>query len=258
MSDKVPLYDAFGDEYDVMVNWAERLRREAPFLDGLLRRAGGRRVLDLGSATGHHAAHFATLGYRVVGVDPSVEMVERARRNVGEGANPEFLQGGFGELQEKAGGGFDAVFCLGNTLPHVRSQQELETALRDAASVLRRGGFLVIQQLNYDRILALRQRFLGVTGGQRGDREYVFFRFYDYEADSLVFNVLIQQRPCGGNWEWRVESTRLLPILSTQLRETLMHAGFTRVTTQGSYAGELFNPLESNDLVVVAYHGSAE
>ncbi len=257
MSDKVPLYDRFG-EYDVMVNWQERLQKEAPFLLGLLRRAGARRVLDVGCGTGRHAIHLAEQGFEVLGADPSQEMIERARQNARGRAGVQFAQAGFGSLREAAQGDFDAVLCLGNTLPHIRSQSDLVAALVDMAAVLRPGGLLVVQQLNYDRILAQRQRFLGLTEAKRDEREYVFFRFYDFEGEAVTFNVLIMERAAGGAWSWRVEATRLQPILSTQLCESLVRTGFARFSLQGSMAGEGFNPLSSNDLVVVGYFGEPE
>jgi SAM-dependent methyltransferase len=255
VSQPVPLYDSFSDEYDVMVNWQERLARETPFLLERLRANGARRVLDVGSATGHHAAHLAALGFKVAGVDPSGAMVERARALATGSQGLEFVQAGFGGLRTALSGEFDAVLCLGNTLPHVGSQDGLLRALEDIVAVLRPGGQLVVQQLNYDRILARRQRFLGQTAGATAEREFLFFRFYDYGDDGLTFNMLIQQRPKGGAWEWRLESTRLYPVLSSHLAEALARSGFGEVGYWGNYAAERFDPLESNDLIVVARKG---
>lgn len=255
MSERVPLYDAFSDEYDVMVNWPERLTRETPFLQRHLGQLEGRRLLDVGSATGHHAAHLAALGYTVVGVDPSAQMVARARALFGDRERVEFTQAGFGGLRAALAGEFDAVLCLGNTLPHVGSNEGLLAALADVSAVLRPGGALVVQQLNYDLILAGRKRFLGQTEGATVGREYLFFRFYDYDRDGLTFNMLIQQRAKGGTWEWRLESTRLHPVLSSHLTQTLGRIGFTELTLFGNYTGEPFDALESNDLIVVARKG---
>ena len=257
MSEAVPLYDSFA-EYDAMVNWEERLRRESPFLQGLLRRVGARRVLDVGCGTGRHAIHLAEQGFEVVGVDPSQQMIERAVANAGDIAGASFTRAGFGELRATVEGTFDAIICLGNTLPHILSQGDLVGALDDMAAMIRPGGVLVVQQLNYDRILAQRQRFLGLTEGKRGDTEYLFFRFYDFEGEAVTFNLAIMSRRGGGAWEWRVESTRLQPILSTQLCESLMRSGFVRLVSHGSFAGEPYNPLSSNDLVVVGYYGEPD
>ena len=68
---------------------------------------------------------------------------------------------------------------------------------RDLAAVLRPGGVLVVQQLNYDRILTQGQRFLGLSSGQAGGSEYLFFRFYDYAPGQLTFNMVIMRRDAG-------------------------------------------------------------
>lgn len=256
MNDQVPLYDAFGEEYDVMVDWDERLKNETPFLRAQLERVGARRLLDVGSATGRHAVHLASLGYEVVGADPSAVMVRRAEANARGAAGVRFVRAGFGGLRAATEGAFDAALCLGNTLPHVRSQADLLGSLRDIAAVLRPGGLLVVQLLNYDRILAEGRRFLGLTQGAAAGREYLFFRFYDYHEGGLTFNVAILQRAGPGSWGWRVESTRLQPVLSSQLEESLAATGFGSVHLYGSYGGEAYRALTANDLIVVAERAS--
>lgn len=252
MAEQVPLYDSFSAEYDVMVSWSGRLQRETPFLEVELRRVGARRLLDVGSGTGWHAIHLAGLGYETVGVDPSAEMVRRAEANAAGKPNVRFVQAAFGGLAKAVGERFDAVLCLGNTLPHALGQEGLQSALADMAAVLRPRGILVVQQLNYDRILSRGQRFLGLSTGESGGSEYLFFRFYDYAPGVLTFNIVIIRRDDQNGWQHRVESTRLQPILSTQLAETLTRSGFAGTRLFGSYEGEAFRPLDSNDLIAVA------
>lgn len=251
MTRGVPLYDAFGADYDAMVSWPDRLARESPFLTKALESVGARRIIDLGSATGHHSLHFARQGYDVVGVDPSEEMVRLARAQAGD-SNVSFLVGGFGGLRASLEGEFDAVLCLGNTLPHVPDQASLQSALADIMAVLRPGGLLIVQQLNYDRIMTTRQRFLGLSQGRRDHAEYLFFRFYDYLPTGLAFNVVIMRREADGTWQHRVESTYLQPILSTQLTSTLAETGFVDVRLYANYDGEAFSPLSANDLILTA------
>jgi glycine/sarcosine N-methyltransferase len=255
MPEQVPLYDSFSAEYDVMVSWPERLARETPFLRTHLAEAGAQSVLDLGCGTGRHAIHLATLGYDVVGVDPSSEMIRRAEANASGRTGVRFRQAGFGELAGRLGGPFDAVVCLGNTLPHALGQEGLASALADIAVVLRPDGVLIVQQLNYDRILACGQRFMGLSQGQADGAEYLFYRFYDYAPGVLTFNVVIMRQDAQGGWQHRVESTQLQPVLSSQLLATLDGAGFTTPRLCGSYAAEPYRPLESNDLIVVARRG---
>ncbi len=251
MSERVPLYDDFSESYDVMVSWEERLGREGPFFRKLLDSNGARRVLDVGCATGGHVLSFAEMGLEAVGADPSAEMIRLAEARAAGRAGVRFVQAGFGELAERAGGGFDAVTCLGNTLPHAVTRRDLDRALLDMAATLRPGGLLAIQLLNYDRILKERRRFLGASSGTRDGVEYLFFRFYDFDGAALTFNVVTFKKE-DGRWGFQVGSTRLRAITRRELAESLGAAGFVDARWLGSYSEEPFDPEESGDLIVVA------
>lgn len=251
MAEKVPLYDDFSQSYDVMVSWDERLDREEPFFRQLFDLNGASRVLDVGCATGGHVLRFAQIGLEAVGADPSAEMIRLAEERAGGRPGVHFVQAGFGELSERAGSGFDSVTCLGNTLPHAVTRAFLDRALADMAATLRSGGTLAIQLLNYDRILRERRRFLGVSSGIRDEVEHLFFRFYDFGADELTFNVVTLKKE-GGAWSFQVGSTPLRPITRSELAEALDGAGFANARWLGSYSGEPFDAESSNDLVVIA------
>ena len=235
-----------------MVAWRERLDREEPFFRALFRQIDARMVLDVGCATGGHVLRFADMGLEAVGVDPSGEMVRLARERAAGRAGVRFLQAGFGALSRRVGTGFDVVTCLGNTLPHVSTRSRLERALSDMARTLRTGGLLAIQQLNYDRILQERRRFLGVSSGVSKGTESLFFRFYDFDGPRLVFNLVTFTREKSGTWSFQVGSTRLLPIRKEELGRALAGAGFGAVEWYGSYDRDAFDPASSDDLIAVA------
>jgi SAM-dependent methyltransferase len=113
---EVPLYDRFAAGYDLMTDWEARLKSEAGFLRQLFERFQVHTVLDAACGTGQHAIEFARWGLEVTGTDLSGPMIDRARENAG--ALPvRFLVVGLGEHRQKAAGPFDAVTCLGNSLP---------------------------------------------------------------------------------------------------------------------------------------------
>ncbi len=247
------LYDTFGADYDIMVDWHGRLEWELPCILKLLPEPECGEILDVGSATGYHARALADHGYTVVGLDPSEVMVERARALTAGGVDVSFLVGGLGAVSGAVSGRqFAAALCLGNTLPHLPSLQALNQAFADLGAALQSGAALVIQQLNYDRIMRHRQRFLGQTVVQRDDEVHIFFRFYDFGEDRLSFNVLIQQKDAAGNWHWRIGNTELTPFTAEQVMAALEENGFRVTQLLGSYGGEVFSAELSNDLVLVA------
>ncbi|MGD8795064.1 MAG: class I SAM-dependent methyltransferase, partial [Anaerolineae bacterium] len=251
MPPEVPLYDALAADYDRFVDWQARLAHEMPFFDDLFAGRGVRRVLDAACGTGHHALALARRGYQVAGADLSAAMVERARANAATaGLEVNFAVAGLGDLHS-LGQTFDAVICLGNSLPHLLTDEEMAQALADFAAVLRPGGLLVVQNRNFDRVWARQERFMGPQSHRQGDEEWLFVRFYDYGAETLTFN-MVRLRRNGETWRQDVQSTELRPIFHRQLAADLAAAGFGRVDLYGGYDAAPFDAEESGDLLAVA------
>lgn len=253
---RVPLYDQLSEVYDRFVDWPARLAFELPFLEKVLREAGACRVLDAACGTGQHAVALAKAGFDVVGADLSRPMVEAARRSAEKaGVRAEFMVAGFGELSQKLAGPFDALLCLGNSIPHVNDLAHLEAVLRDFRAVLRPGGLLLIQQRNFDAVLRRRERFLPPQANAEGEDEWLFFRYYDFLGDGrLRFNmVMVHRAPAGDTCQ--MDSTLLLPVTSEQLLSACVKAGFTDLVLYGSMKGEPFDPEHSGDLVLVGRAG---
>jgi 2-polyprenyl-3-methyl-5-hydroxy-6-metoxy-1,4-benzoquinol methylase len=248
------MYDAFSADYDRFVNWDERLATELPFIERALRSASARRVLDAACGTGMHAIALAQRGYEAVGADLRAGMIERARANaVAAGAEVRFEVAGFGELSARVGSGFDAVLCLGNSLPHVLTMEAWHATLSDFANCLRPGGLLLIQNRNFDRIAACRERWMEPQARQEGRTEWLFLRFYDFEVDgTLTFNLVTLRRERAGTWNQGIATTRLRPLRRDELVAALTAAGFGEITCGGDMQGAPFDLETSGDLMVTA------
>jgi len=253
------MYDAFSSDYDRFVNWPERLRMELPFILELLAPLGGQaRVLDAACGTGMHALALAQQGYRVVGTDLSSGMIERARANAVEaGGQVEFVVACFGELapvlrsEVLLDPPFDAVLCLGNSLPHLLSPEDLEAALLDFSACLRPGGQLLIQSRNFDAVMAQHLRWMEPQSYLEGQSEWIFVRFYDFEAQGLItFNIITLHREGRGDWAQNLVTTQLRPLLHAELTGALAQAGFQGLTSHGNMAGAAFDPVTSGNLVL--------
>lgn len=254
------MYDTFSSDYDRFVNWQNRLAAEMPFIERLLASYGrGARVLDTATGTGMHAIALARQGFSAAGADLSTGMIERARSNAQRlDAAVDFKVAGFGELERVFGAqSFDAVLCLGNSLPHLLDPRTLLAALRDFAAVLRPGGLLLVQSRNFDAVMASQERWMEPQShreqGPAGVEEWVFLRFYDYLADGLInFNILTLKRTGEAPWQQTVSSTRLYPLREGDLTGVLKAAGFTGVELYGSMAGDPFMAEQSGNLVTAA------
>ena len=249
---KTDLWDTLSANYYRFVNWEQRLAREMPFLDSHLASHGARRVLDVACGTGHHTIALAQRGYEVVGTDISEGMVRQARQNAeSASASAVFHQAGFGHLREAVKEPFDALLCLGNSLPSVITEEALGGALADMAGLLVPGGLIIIQNLNYDRVWPRRERFMPLQTYQQGEEEWLFFRFMDFHQYTLTFNMVVLHRD-GEMWDYEAGATELRPILSKDLNRLLERSGLTNVDFYGDYDQNPYQQDTSGDLIVVA------
>ncbi len=249
-----PMYDAFSADYDRFVDWEGRLAAEMPFLERQLQMVNARRVLDAACGTGVHAIALAKRGHEVVGADLSAGMIEQARGNAVDAPEVRFQVAGFGELRPRVGNGFDAVLCLGNSLPHALTPERLAAALDDFAACLRHGGLLLIQNRNFDAVLRERDRWMGPEGHREGETEWLFLRFYDFEPSGLLtFNIVRLRREGGAGWSQRITSTQLWPQRQEELTEALVAAGFEAITCFGDLRGAPFDAGSSPNLVLAAH-----
>ncbi len=248
----VPLYDDMGADYDRFVDWESRLAFELPALLKILSGHKARRVLDAACGTGRHAIALAQRGLDVAGADLSKAMVEQARRNAAAaGVDVPFYQAGLGELAKYLTGPFDAILCLGHSLPHLLSAAEVQAALDDFAQLLRPGGVLLLQDRNDERLLAQGQRFLPLSTHREGGDEWLFLRFLDLSPERIFFHIITLRRH-GQEWTYHVSTTSHRPLFKAELEADLARSGFADVSFYGGWNMAPFDAATSGDLVAVA------
>lgn len=249
------MYDTFSSEYDRFVNWKNRLGVEIPFLEKILHEAGARKVLDTACGTGMHAIALAQAGFDTVGADFSAGMVDQARVNAAAaGTAVQFEVAGFGELEKTFGReSFDALLCLGNSLPHVSGNEQLLTTLADFTACLEPGGVLILQNRNFDAVMEKKMRWMEPQSAREAGEEWIFQRFYDFDPDGMInFHILSLHRVGDGEWQQTIRSTRLFPLLKEPLTEALKGSGFEEIRYYGDMTGSSFDAHNSGNLVIAA------
>jgi len=257
MDNPTDFYDALAPMFDVMTDWDARLAAEGPFLKSVLEGAGARRVLDAACGSGGHALWLARQGYEVTGADVSPVMIALAQQKAAaDGLGVPFVVSDLANLQASAV--YDAVLCLGNSLPHLLTQDDLVAALRGMAGVLRPGGTLVLQNLNYDLRWQKQPRWFMAQGGVLDGQEVLVWRFADYDAPAgrIAFHIALFRKDAP-NWKVEVHTTPHRPLFQADLLAALTDAGFIEPRAYGRMAQphEAFDVSRSGDLVVVAKKG---
>ncbi len=241
-------YDGLATDYDLMTGFEKRFVRERPFFRHLVGRDGIGTALDAGCGTGFHSLLLAQLGVKVTAVDISKKMLARLSTHAHAMHLPvSVVHSSFQDLDANVHGTFDALFSLGNSLAHLLSREELSCVLKNFARVLRPGGKLYLQNLNYDRVLQTRDRVQNVTE-QDG---VTFVRFYDYLPDRIRFNVLVLRRGADGI-DSELHGVDIRPLTRSELVKELAQAKFSAVAAYGGISMEEFHPESSKDLLIQA------
>ena len=175
-------------------------------------------------------------------------MLERARA-LTDGENPRFVAGGLADLGAQSGP-FDLIAILGNTLAYVENPRELRAVLRHCYHALAQHGVLVVQMLNYAKILDQEDLWLPVVERKTEDTHYLFLREYRRQKKHVEFSLIALQQ--GESWHLQLERSRHFPVIPDLFIRKLLKAGFNFFNFYADYAGAPFDPDQSGSLVAVA------
>lgn len=253
MLTEIEFYNRLAEFFDVMTDWQSRLAFEMPFLEEILKQRAAQSVLDCACGTGWHAIALAQRGYDAAGADASTGMIERARANAARlrVAVP-FAVAPFQSLRKAFEMSFDALLCLGNSFPHVVAEPAALASLKEMRACLRPGGVLLLHNLNYDKRWKEKPRWFAVNSGVLNGRETLVWRFADYGAELVTFNIALFSKSDANAWSVEVQSTLQRPYSKQALGDLCHAAGFSRMEFYGDLQGRPFDPDRSGDLVLVA------
>jgi len=237
-------YDALASTYDSMTGFKARLERSRSELEAPVRKNGITVAVDMGCGSGVIALALERLNVSSLGIDISPDMIEKAKENASSlNMNSSFVTGDFLYPGIADHGKPDAVFCLGNALPHVYDTVQLVMVFTHWKSCLNPGGRVFLQLLNYQRILTERERIVAVRKSPEG----MLLRFYDFTSPRITFN-LLEITDTGEGLKHDLRSTLLFPMLRSDITETARRAGFTDISFYSDLSLRPFTE-ESRDLV---------
>lgn len=215
--------------------------KEMAFIAGQV--SGRKNLLDLGCGTGNKTVHCAGAVARITAVDLDPGMIARAKAdNARLNIEYEVLDMTLVGVRFPANT-FDAVICLGNTLVHLENLDAVTAFLGGVRACLARDGVLVLQILNYDRILDNGVRELPLLESAHA----VFSRRYSREGNRLHFHTALRLKQTG---ECHDNDVPLYPLRRAELEGALSRTGFPKPALYGNYQGDPFTA-ESFALIAV-------
>ncbi len=247
-------------EYRRLIAWEGRIAREGPWLDRLREDAPSARVLDVGCGTGEHVAFFSRAGADALGLDASESMIATARDHERAGEGRFLLGDVLDPPPELEGASFGLVICLGNMLPHILEDADLDRFVAQITHWLAPGGSFLLQILGYERILRHGIRALPVNVrpgdvGEEGEEEIVFLRLMRAAAGGrILFFPTTLTLSADSEEPVAVRTTRRVLLRAwtpADLVPRAEAAGLT-VSLHGDMQGGPYDPDTSVDLVLHA------
>lgn len=249
------VYSNLAPVYDYFIDWDARIRREDSFYQHLFQERLATSILDIGCGTGGHALHWAAMGYNVVGLDSSREMIEHAqKRGEEEELDIEFQCLPMTDFASRINQKFDGVVCLGNNIAHLLEADHVKKLFTETIASMKETGVAIFHTLNYYRILEHKRRDFPAKSRIVGDKEYLFLRYYNFMTPLLDFHFVTAVKE-NGEWTSKGYQLKHYPWRQEELLPLAKEAGFTQVMSYGGYDFSEFDPLTSNDLLLVCELG---
>ncbi|SIQ08799.1 Methyltransferase domain-containing protein [Alkalispirochaeta americana] len=245
------LYQAIAVEYSSLFpSSPEKIR----CIESRLTATRAQTILDIGCASGEFTRRLESPHRTITGLDLDDAMISEARLQAGASQNVTFVQGEMKTYLKQSGPAtWDALLCLGNTIAYLTDADELLEFLTQALRVLRPGGYLAIQILNYSNP-EIRPGFifpLVESARLRFSRRYISPGEIPSDENSPYPGFPARppsSTPGGGyGFETRVidkktgeslqDCHRHSPFPSTTLATIARKAGFCKTEIHGDYQG---------------------
>ena len=129
-----------GKFYDLLYKDKDSLE-EAKYINQLLKnnKINGKLILEFGCGTGRHATLLAKMGYKVVGIDKNISMLQKAQERTCKGFSCQIGNITNININMK----FDAVVSLFHVMSYLTTTMELKEAFYSANRHLKKDGLFI-------------------------------------------------------------------------------------------------------------------
>jgi ubiquinone/menaquinone biosynthesis C-methylase UbiE len=200
-------------------------------------------ILDIACGTGTYAHHLHTLKREVQGFDLDPSMIQQALNKDQKGVTYSVC-----DMRNVSSNQLvDGIYIIGNSLVHASSLDEIQKMLVRYYNLLQKGGTLIIQIVNYERVLSK-----GITVLPLIQQEHLtFYREYYFDQNNTMFFQTILEV----DDKRIVHKIPLLPITKTQLSTLLRETNFSNQQWFGSYNESPYDKDTSFHAIVVCQKG---
>ncbi len=182
-------YDKLASDYDkLFLDWQATTHEQAAILDKIFRDNGfdkTARILDCACGIGTQAIGLGAIGYSVTASDISDgELAQARERAAKNGVSVCFEHADFRALADTFSERFDIVIVMDNALPHMLTEDALQTAVKSIANQIAPGGMLVASIRDYDAMLMDKPPYSPPYIHKTNKGQRVSFQTWEWSGDN--------------------------------------------------------------------------
>lgn len=224
------MYTNLAGYFDAIFPVGEIQRR---FLREALQFVDGRRILDAACGSGGYSLALSQEGYSVTGIDLDPGMIAFARDKAYQmGLSITFRIEDMRCISERDEE-FSAILCVGNSLPHLLTDEEIQQTVCEVHRVLNKDGIFILQTVNYDWVLKTRPPQLPTI--EQPEAGVSFSRAYTYRDDGLIDFTTCLTIYDGAEKQEYGGTVALRPLKREELTMWLRNCGFKEVHVYGGF-----------------------
>ena len=190
------------------------------FRDHGIRPRGSGVALDLGAGTGFQTIPLAESGFKVIALDINgrllAELKQKARNLPVVTVRDSLLN-----LKEHSPEEVEIITCMGDTLSHLNSLEEVQQLLQNTYALLGRGGGLILSFRDLTEELSGLDRIIPV----KSDADRIFTCFLEYETTHVKVHDIVYEK-VKNQWEMKKSVFKKLRISPQWIRDSLMALGY--------------------------------
>ena len=191
------------------------------FKDHNLRPRSSGVALDLGSGPGFQSIPLAELGYQVIAIDLSHQLLAELKENAKE-LPIEIINDDILNFSIHSPETVELVVCMGDTLTHLNTHQNISRLIKRVYSALEIDGQVILTFRDFTSGLKGLDRFIPVCN----DDNTIFTCFLEYEKDYVKVHDIIYEKRNHNHWELKKSVFNKIRISPQWAREILQEYGF--------------------------------
>jgi SAM-dependent methyltransferase len=177
-------------------------------------------AIDLGAGNGIQSIPLAEVGYDVLAVDFSKQLLGELKSN-SKDLSITILEEDIRKINSFVNHKAELIVCCGDTLTHLESKNEVNAFLIEISKNLIVDGRLLLTFRDYGKELKATDRFISV----KSDDSKILTCFLEYTPNAVVVTDLLHEK-INNKWQQKISSYNKVRLVTSEVVAILETLGF--------------------------------